>query len=91
MRSNSLGDHEDTASSYHELGVMQHGMGDLKRALQSLKKALDIRTNLLGDHGDTTSSLNELRVVREKLSSRSPLFGKVFRRKNRHENNNNYQ
>ena len=30
MRLNSLGDHDDTASSYHELGVVQHAMGDLK-------------------------------------------------------------
>lgn len=87
MRSNSLGDHEDTASSYHELGVIQHGMGDLKKALRSLKEALDMRTNLLGDHGDTTSSLNELRAVRKKLSSGRSVFGKVFRQKNRHENN----
>ena len=68
MRSNLLGDHEYTASSYHELGVVQHGMGDLEGALQSLHQALDMRTNLLGDHGDTTSSLNELRSVRRKLS-----------------------
>ena len=60
-------------------------MGDLKRALESLKKALDMRTNLLGDHGDTTSSLNELRAVRKKLSLGRSLFGKVFRRKKRHE------
>ena len=69
MRSNLLGDHEYTANSYHELGVVQHGMGDLEGALQSLHQALDMRTNLLGDHRDTTSSLNELRAVRRKLSS----------------------
>ena len=85
MRSNLLGDHKYTASSYHELGVVQHGMGDLKVALESLQKALDMRTNLLGDHGDTTSSLNELRAVRRKLTSGRSLFGRVFRRKNRHE------
>ena len=62
-----LGDHEKTARSYHELGVVQRGMGDLKGALESLQKALDMRTKLLGDHGDTTSSLNELRAVRNKL------------------------
>ena len=87
MRSKSLGDHEDTARSYHELGVVQHVMGDLKGALKSLQKALDMRTNLLGDHADTMSSLNELCAVQKKLSSRRSLFGKVFRRKNRHENN----
>ena len=87
MRSNLLGDHEDTASSYHFLGLVQHGMGDLEGALQSLQKALDMRTNLLGDHGDTTKSLNELRAVRKKLSSGRSLLGKVFRLRNRHQNN----
>ena len=67
MRSNVLGDHEETACSYHQLGVVQHGMGDLKGALESLQQALDMRVKLLGDHGDTTSSLNELRAVRNKL------------------------
>ena len=36
-----LGDHENTARSYHELGVVQRGMGDLKGALESLQKASD--------------------------------------------------
>ena len=87
MRSNLLGDHKYTARSYHELGVVQHGMGDLKGALESLQKALDMRTHLFGKHGDTMSSLNELRAVQKKLSSGRSFFGKVFRRKNRHENN----
>ena len=87
MQSYLLGDHEDTASSYHELGVVQHGMGDLKGALKSLQKALDMRTHLFGDHGDTMSSLYELRAVQKKLSLGRSFFGKVFRRKNRHENN----
>ena len=51
MRLNSCGDHDDTASSCHELGVVQHAIGDLKGALESLKIALDVRTNLLGDYG----------------------------------------
>ena len=38
MRLNSCGDHDDTASSCHELGVVQHAIGDLKGALESLKK-----------------------------------------------------
>ena len=46
-----------------------------------------MRTNLLGVHGDTTSSLNELRAVRKKLSSGRSLLGKVFRLRNRHQNN----
>ena len=71
MRSNLLGGHKDTASSYHELGVVQHGMGDLKGALESLQKALDMRTNLFGDHGDTMSSLNELRAVQKKIVIRA--------------------
>ena len=83
MRSRVLGDHEETARSYYELGVVQRGMGDLKGALKSLQKAEDMRTKLLGDHGDTTSSLNKLRAVRGTRS----LLGKVFRRKNRDKNN----
>ena len=66
IESNLLGDHEDTASSYHKLGLMQRDMGDLKGALDSLQKAANMRTNLLGDHGDTMSSLNELRAVQKK-------------------------
>ena len=37
MRSNVLGDHEETARSYHQLGVVQHGMGDLKGALKRIR------------------------------------------------------
>ena len=42
IRSSVFGDHEDTASSCHELGVVQHG--ELKGALKSLQKALDMMT-----------------------------------------------
>lgn len=42
IRSSVFGDHEDTANSYHKLGVVQHG--ELKGALKSLQKALDMMT-----------------------------------------------
>ena len=60
MESNLLGDHEDTAYSYFWLGSVQRDMGDLKRALDSLQKATNMRLSSLGDHEDTASSYQSL-------------------------------
>ena len=67
MRLNLLGDHEDTARSFHCLGVVQRKVRDLNGALESLQKAADMRSNLLGGHEDMALSLNELGEVRRNL------------------------
>ena len=61
--SNLLGDHEDTARSYHMLGIVQRDMGNLKGALESLQRAALMRSDLLGDHEDTAPSYFELGEV----------------------------
>jgi len=40
MKSTLLGDHQDTAKSYHRLGQAQSNMGDLNETLESLQKPL---------------------------------------------------
>lgn len=56
MRSKVLGDHKDTANSYHSLGSAQQDKGDHYEAMNSLQKALNIRSKVLGDHEDTAKS-----------------------------------
>ena len=56
MRSNLLGDHKETASSHYWLGLVQHDIGDLKGALDSLQRRTNMESNLLGDHEDTAYS-----------------------------------
>ena len=56
MRSNLLGDHKETASSYYWLGLVQRDIGDLKGALDSLERATNMESNLLDDHEDTAYS-----------------------------------
>ncbi|KAJ7348197.1 hypothetical protein OS493_039619 [Desmophyllum pertusum] len=43
VRSNLLGDHKDTAQSYHWLGKAKHNKRDLDGALESLQKASQMR------------------------------------------------
>ena len=58
---------DDSASSYHDLGLWQHKMGRPTEALVSLKKAARWRSNLLGDHKDTASSYYWLGIVQRKM------------------------
>ena len=58
---------DDSASSYHDLGLWQHKMGRPTEALVSLKKAAHWRSNLLGDHKDTASSYYWLGIVQRKM------------------------
>ncbi|CAH3194963.1 unnamed protein product [Porites evermanni] len=67
MRSNLLGDHKDTASSYYWLGQVQRDMGDLKGAMDSLQRAANMRSNLLGDHKETASSYYRLGQVQRDM------------------------
>ena len=46
MRSDLLGDHEDTARSYFELGEVQCKAEDLKGALESVQLSLRFRKEL---------------------------------------------
>ena len=46
-----------TADSYHSLGVTQHSLGDFTSALQSAKRALQVRIKVFGeDHASTADS-----------------------------------
>ncbi|KAJ7348198.1 hypothetical protein OS493_039620 [Desmophyllum pertusum] len=63
MRSNVLGDHKDTAQSYHWLGKAQHNKRDLDGALESLQKASQMREEVLGwNHPSTTEKLEASRA-----------------------------
>jgi len=71
MRSRVLGDHKTTAKSYHNLGMVQHEMGDLNGALGSLQEASRLRQILFGEnHPDTLDSLKLLNRVKEALRGR---------------------
>ena len=69
IRSNLLGDHEDTARGYHSLGVAQYNLGDLDGALESLQTASRMRKDVFGDHPVTAKSLKLLNRVYEALSA----------------------
>ena len=58
---------DDTASSYHDLGLWQRQTGRLKEALVSLKKAALLRSSELGDHEDTANSYYWLGIVQRKM------------------------
>jgi len=60
LRQKLLGDHLDTAQSYHCLGEAQMLNGDTSDALASLQTALSIRENTLGFHLDTAATLELL-------------------------------
>ena len=50
-----------TAESYHSVGVAQHSLGYLTTALESHKRALEIRVKLLGEkHSETADSYHEV-------------------------------
>ena len=65
IRQKVLGeDHENTADSYHELGVAQYMLGDYTSATESHKQALSIRQKVLGeDHEKTADSYFNLGVT----------------------------
>ena len=63
MRSNHLGDHEDTADSYHNVGAVQYLMGDHKKASEFLQRAAHMRSNLPGDQKNTASTYHLLGSV----------------------------
>ena len=46
LREELLGDHPDTADSFHEKGVISYLMGDSKSAVEAFQKAADMNFNL---------------------------------------------
>ena len=57
-------EHESTANSFSELGVIHHEMHDYKAALQSHQRALGIRIKLFGEeHESTADSYRTLGVT----------------------------
>ena len=63
MRSNLLGDHEDTADSFYWLGQVQREAGDLTTALESAQLSLRLRKELLGAHIDTAAGFHQQGVT----------------------------
>ncbi|XP_020615575.1 tetratricopeptide repeat protein 28-like [Orbicella faveolata] len=64
MRSTLLGDHQDTADSFHSLGLSQFRVRNLNKALISFKKALQLRKKLsIGDHGKIADNINNMGTV----------------------------
>ncbi len=57
-------EHEKTATSYNEIGVVYKAQGDYPQALEYYGKALAIFEKVLGtDHPDTASSYNNIGLV----------------------------
>ena len=44
-----VGEHSEIADSYHSVGVTQHSLGNYTAALESKKRALNIRIKLFGE------------------------------------------
>ena len=54
-------EHEKTATSYNNIGLLYNAQGDYPKALEYYFKALKIREKVLGtDHPDTASSYNNI-------------------------------
>ena len=54
-------EHENTANSYNEIGLVYHAQGDYPKALEYYFKALEIYEKVLGkDHPNTASSYNNI-------------------------------
>ena len=54
-------DHENTADSYHKLGLTQYMIKDYTSATESHKRALNIRQKVLGEgHAKTADSYHKL-------------------------------
>ncbi|XP_068688881.1 uncharacterized protein [Montipora foliosa] len=67
-RKNTKETKEILAHSYHSLGVTQHLLGDFTSALQSDRRALDVRINLFGeDHASTAGSYHSFGVTQYSL------------------------
>lgn len=61
-------EHEKTATSYNEIGVVYNKKGDYDKALEYSKKALEIREKSLGtEHPDTATSYNNIGAVYKAL------------------------
>ena len=62
--------HVSTADSYHELGIMEHALGDYSSALESKQHALNIRFKLFGEeHSSTADSYHELGATQQALGA----------------------
>ncbi|XP_068750729.1 uncharacterized protein [Montipora capricornis] len=56
------------AHGYHSLGVTQHSLGDFTSALQSAKRALQVRIKVFGeDHASTADSYHFLGVTQHSI------------------------
>ena len=70
IRQTVLGEnHENTADSYHALGVTQYKLRNYTIATESHKRALNIRQKVLGeDHERTANSYHVLGVTQSMLA-----------------------
>lgn len=60
--------HDSTAKSYGERGVTQANIRDYTSAIQSLQRALAIRTKLFGEeHQSTADSYKEFGLTKHKM------------------------
>ena len=61
-------EHESTADSYRQLGIIQNNMHDYSAALQSKQRALAIHLKLFGeDHESTADSYRQLGVTQNNM------------------------
>jgi len=61
-------EHQDTATSYNNIGGVYYSQGDYAKALEYHQKALEIREKVLGtEHRDTATSYNNIGLVYDNL------------------------
>ena len=57
-------DHPDTATSYHNIGLVYNSLGEYDQALECHLKAMTIREKIMGqNHPDTALSYNDIGLV----------------------------
>ena len=60
LRKDLLGDHPNTADSFHEQGTIHLAMGDFTSAVEALQKAAEMNFNVRRDHINTAHSYTAL-------------------------------
>jgi tetratricopeptide (TPR) repeat protein len=67
MRVKALGDHQETARSYHDYGTVLKAQERYSEALKAFRDALSIQDNILGAHHETIRSHYEISNVLKML------------------------
>ena len=77
MRLELLGEHMDTAESFHALGCIHDVIGDMSSAVEAFHVASDMRSNVLGDDQDTGESYRRLGLAMCRMGDHKRALGSL--------------